>query len=180
MNVYMSFKELAAKYPQKLASREDRRMARWVQECLYEKFMGQLETLVDNKYQPWMSAMNLAANWVFDAEAFDGYTLDAKGVSFSVVLETEFLDGFSEYDPLIEFVFDLDQKRFNEAYIKELFQQMDTELGELLKTTYGNWMIATCKYHWELFNHFGEQIEVDNPIMDPERYFLTHETVALD
>ena len=79
----MSFKELVAKYPEKLASREDRRMARWVQECLYEKFMGQLETLVDNKYQPWMSAMNLAANWVFDAEAFDGYTLDAKGVSFS-------------------------------------------------------------------------------------------------
>ena len=179
-NTHMSFEGILAEYPKVLAGRESKRTAGWIQECLYEKFMGCLEELLDKKYGPWLKTMGLVADWLFEPECFEDYTLKAYGASFSLILEAEFLDGFTEYDPLVEFVFDLDEDRYNEAYVRELFERMDAKLSELLRTTYGNWMIAMCKYHWELFNHFGEQIEVDNPIMDPERYFLTHEIVVLD
>ena len=180
INVYMSFEELVAEFPKRLVNRHDKQKARRVQECIYEKFMRYLGKKVEDKYTPWLKEMRLTTCWSYGPESFEGFTLEAYEASFAIIFETELMDGYSDYEPLITFIFDLDESKYNEAYIEKFFERMDARLSKCLRETYGNWMIALHKYHWHLFDRFGGQVEMDNPIKYPEEYFLTHKTIVLD
>lgn len=179
--------------------RDDERKETNARERAYFNFMWNLEELVRFEYEPWLNVMGLTLGWSFDPEDFRNHAPKIYGVSFAVFLKTRLLNGSLDGEPLIEFRFNLNQDKLDDAYTEELFERMDVKLNRCLKSTYGNWMIATSKYHWYLFSLFREYDDTDDPILsyrcaeraeadsqvenpmdNPEKYFLTHEVVILD
>lgn len=146
---------------------------------LIERFLCVLEEMVKEKYGPWLREMNLVTRWKISHEEIDDYVIPTRDVSFSINFNTKSHGKNSKHEPLIEFIFAPNAEKLNEDYTKEVFYQMDMRLGDCLKKTYGDWMIAMHKYHWHIFGHFGERIVAESPMDEPEEYFLTHETVIL-
>ena len=127
--------------------------------------------------------MEFCTDWRYgDIES--STSLDLKDVSFSIYY-VPFGDrtGIYCYDPLVKFVFDINEANLSGKTAVSLFKKMKKPIHKILKATYPRWTKSMADYYSFLFQHAKnpDYIErIRSPRDCPERYFLYHRVIDLE
>lgn len=146
-------------------------------ERIYERFFSTLNEAIRNKFQFVFEEMNLETIWFFRFEK----DLTSKNASIALIYDMDDC-GKSDYEPLVEFFFTLNQGKLNNAYLTVVFERISEILEERLSETFDCWSLAMAKYYQSLIGHFQECLkgeDFSSPMDNPEQFFLTHTKIVL-
>lgn len=146
-------------------------------ELIYGKFFRLLNEAIHSRFGNILWKMNFETTWSFRCYK----TLTSDVACISVIYDVDDC-GVSDYDPLIKFIIHLDEGKLNNAYLSVISEKLLIKLGDCLEKTFEKWSASMAKYYQDLQGRFQECLsgmDLDAPMDNPERFFLTHETIEL-
>jgi len=171
-----------AEYKKAVNNPNDIKNLEWYKEGVYNEFNLGISHLVYAKYGNVLYLMGLDTTWEYTF--FDNDTsLRTKNLSFSIIY-TQDDSGDSDYAPLIQFVIVPKKNRIpDDAFLKQVFASIDKCLDKYLRETYDRWVMHMTSYYYGLAGHFDDCLReefLENPMDNPEDYFLSHKIVVID
>lgn len=149
-------------------------------DLIYDRFFTMLDKMIWQKYRFVFLRMHLETSWAYDYDK----TLISKTTSLSILYDANHDTFESDYEPLAKFILNLNTEKLNNEYLSVIFEELSKKFDPYLEKAYEEWSKAMAEYYYQLHYHYKECRSMDNfcdyPMDNPERYFLTHETIVLD
>ena len=153
-----------------------------IKEDIINKVFFFLCNLVEAKFADYYMIFPLDNDVECDYSEDD--SLNLKGYSFLIRFALEFEKSYEfDGDPIVKFVFDLNEDNLTKEHLKELFSKMEKKIGKQLGRVYSKYVMEMHRYFGELMSNYPREassaLVLENPAQHPDKYFLSHKVYRL-